>query len=101
MAEAGQNRVLGELLRKLRERTAMLFSPNDPVRQARSWNEHAAILRAIIEGDERAAATLAAEHVTARERISCSGSMRSRRALCFRPRPNAAPSCVRGSQECH
>ena len=42
----------------------MLFSPNDPVRQARSWNEHAAILRAIIEGDERAAATLAAEHVT-------------------------------------
>ena len=64
LAEAGQNRVLGELLRKLRERTAMLFSPNDPVRQARSWNEHAAILRAIIEGDERAAATLAAEHVT-------------------------------------
>jgi hypothetical protein len=42
----------------------MLFLPNDPVRQARSWNEHAAILRAIIEGDERAAATLAAEHVT-------------------------------------
>jgi hypothetical protein len=34
-----------------------------PSRQSRSWNEHAAILRAIIDGDERLAATLAAEHV--------------------------------------
>ncbi|MEH2479874.1 DNA-binding GntR family transcriptional regulator [Nitrobacteraceae bacterium AZCC 2146] len=63
LAAAGQNTVLGELLQKLRERTAMLFSPTDPGRQARSWEEHAAILRAIVEGDERAAATLAAEHV--------------------------------------
>jgi DNA-binding GntR family transcriptional regulator len=63
LAAAGQNTVLKELLTKLRERTAMLFSPTDPARQARSWEEHAAILRAVIEGDERAAATLAAEHV--------------------------------------
>lgn len=63
LATAGQNAVLGELLQRLRERTAMLFSPTDPGRQARSWEEHAAILRAIVEGDERAAATLAAEHV--------------------------------------
>jgi DNA-binding GntR family transcriptional regulator len=63
LAAAGQNMVLKELLTKLRERTAMLFSPTDPTRQARSWEEHAAILRAIIDGDERAAATLAAEHV--------------------------------------
>lgn len=63
LAAAGQNKVLGELLTKLRQRTAMLFSPTDPARQARAWDEHAAILRAIIMGDERAAATLAAEHV--------------------------------------
>jgi DNA-binding GntR family transcriptional regulator len=63
LAEAGQNRVLGDLLKKLRERTAMLFSPADPVRQARTWEEHAAILRAIINSDERAAAALAVEHV--------------------------------------
>lgn len=63
LAAAGQNMVLGEVLRKLRERTAVLFSPNDPVRQARSWEEHAAILRAIIAGDERSAAIAAAEHV--------------------------------------
>ena len=63
LAAAGQNRVLGELLQKLRDRTAMLFAPMSPSRQTRSWNEHAGILRAIIDGDERAAATLAAEHV--------------------------------------
>jgi DNA-binding GntR family transcriptional regulator len=63
LAAAGQNTVLGDILQRLRERTAMLFAPMDPGRQARSWEEHAAILRAIIEGDERTAATLAAEHV--------------------------------------
>jgi DNA-binding GntR family transcriptional regulator len=63
LAVAGRNRVLSDLLKRLRERTAMLFAPTDPVRQARNWEEHAGILRAIIAGDERAAATLAAEHV--------------------------------------
>ena len=63
LAAAGQNTVLGDLLQRLRERTAMLFAPMDPARQARNWKEHAAILRAIIEGDERKAAALAAEHV--------------------------------------
>jgi DNA-binding GntR family transcriptional regulator len=63
LAAAGQNTVLGDLLQRLRERTAMLFAPMDPGRQARSWEEHSAILRAIIQGDERTAATLAAEHV--------------------------------------
>jgi DNA-binding GntR family transcriptional regulator len=60
---AGRNTVLGDLVQKLRERTAMLFSPADPARQAHLWQDHAAILRAIIDGDERAAAALAAEHV--------------------------------------
>src|SRR5579862_7216817 len=63
LAAAGQNRVLGEVLLKLRNRTAMLFAPMSPSRQSRSWSEHADILRAIIDGDERAAAALAAEHV--------------------------------------
>jgi DNA-binding GntR family transcriptional regulator len=60
---AGRNTVLGDIVQKLRERTAMLFFPTDPARQSRSWQEHAAILRAVIDGDERAAAALAAEHV--------------------------------------
>jgi DNA-binding GntR family transcriptional regulator len=60
---AGRNTVLGDIVQKLRERTAMLFAPMEPSRQARSWQDHAAILRAVIDGDERAAASLAAEHV--------------------------------------
>jgi DNA-binding GntR family transcriptional regulator len=63
LAAAGQNTVLGDLLKRLRERTAMLFSPGDVSQQRRAWDEHAGILRAIIAGDERSAATLAAEHV--------------------------------------
>jgi len=60
---AGQNTVLGDILDKLRDRTAMLFAPGDPARQARNWDEHAGILRAVIDGDERLAASLATEHV--------------------------------------
>src|SRR6478609_5558470 len=63
LAAAGQNTVLGDMMQRLRERTAMLFSPMNPARQARNWEEHAGILRAIIDGDERAAAALASEHV--------------------------------------
>jgi DNA-binding GntR family transcriptional regulator len=64
LALAGRNTVLAELLTRLRDRTEMLFAPADPSRQGDAWEEHAAILRAIIEGDEQAAASLAAEHVT-------------------------------------
>ena len=63
LAEAGQNRLLGELLKRLREQTAMLFAPGEPERQARFWNEHAGILRAILDGNENEAAARATEHV--------------------------------------
>jgi DNA-binding GntR family transcriptional regulator len=61
---AGANSVLAELLTRLRDRTEMLFAPTEPGRQSQAWDEHAAILRAIVAGDEHAAATLAAHHVT-------------------------------------
>jgi len=64
LALAGQNKVLAELLTRLRDRTEMLFAPTDPTRQDQAWEEHAAILRAIIEGDEQSAASLADAHVT-------------------------------------
>lgn len=62
LAAAGQNKVMGELMRRLRERTAILFSAPPIERQARIWEEHADILRAILDGDERRAASLAARH---------------------------------------
>jgi DNA-binding GntR family transcriptional regulator len=61
---ASANNVLAELLTRLRDRTEMLFAPTKPSRQSQAWDEHAAILRAIVAGDEHAAATLAAHHVT-------------------------------------
>jgi len=61
---ASANNVLAELLTRLRDRTEMLFAPTKPSRQSQAWDEHAAILRAIVAGDEHVAATLAAHHVT-------------------------------------
>ncbi len=63
LAMAGQNTVLAEFLTRLRDRTEMLFAPTEPARQRQAWEDHAGILRAIIEGDEHAAATRATEHV--------------------------------------
>ena len=63
LARAGQNTVLAETLLRLRIRTEMLFAPALPERQRASWEEHAGILRAIIDGDEEAAAERAAAHV--------------------------------------
>ena len=63
LAEAGQNRVLGEVLERLRTRTVRLFAPEEPERQQRFWEEHAGILQAILEGDEDEAARRATAHV--------------------------------------
>jgi DNA-binding GntR family transcriptional regulator len=63
LAEAGHNRVLAELLQLLRERTSALFAPGEPTRQKQNWDEHAAILLAILEGEEAQAATEAYQHV--------------------------------------
>lgn len=63
LAEAGNNRLLGELLSTLRERSALFFAPDAPHRQERNWSEHAAILNAIIAGDESLAAELAMQHI--------------------------------------
>ncbi|PXW23197.1 GntR family transcriptional regulator [Paraburkholderia caballeronis] len=61
---AGANSVLSDLMRSLRDRTRMLFvnASDDEVRT--TWNEHAAILRAVQSGDATLAALLAERHVT-------------------------------------
>ncbi|MGN5477207.1 GntR family transcriptional regulator [Cupriavidus basilensis] len=57
------NSVLQEMMRSLRERTAVLFGPANVVRRAKNWDEHAQILQAVIAGDADLAALLAARHV--------------------------------------
>ena len=63
LAAAAHNDFMAEMLENVRLRTAILFSPSEPAWQVRFWEEHAAILKAIVEGDEDRAAQLAAEHV--------------------------------------
>jgi DNA-binding GntR family transcriptional regulator len=63
LAEASRNSVLSDIMRSLRERTSLAFSLNGQARARQDWKEHAAILAAVIEGDEEIAALLASRHV--------------------------------------
>ncbi|HEX2825838.1 MAG TPA: GntR family transcriptional regulator [Burkholderiales bacterium] len=63
LARAGANSVLGDMMRSLRDRTGVLFAEVRVLRARQSWDEHAAILKAVAGGDEDLAATLATRHV--------------------------------------
>jgi DNA-binding GntR family transcriptional regulator len=63
LANIAANSVLREMMRSLRERTALLFAPLNKSRGKQNWEEHAAILRAVINGDAEMASFLAARHV--------------------------------------
>lgn len=63
LAQAAANSVLRDLVRMLRERTAVIFAPHAGKRAAQTWEEHGAILRAVLDGDAELAALLAARHV--------------------------------------
>jgi DNA-binding GntR family transcriptional regulator len=63
LARAGANSVLGDMMRSLRDRTGVLFTEVRVKRARQSWDEHAAILKAVRDGDEDLAALLATRHV--------------------------------------
>ncbi|MGQ0653705.1 MAG: GntR family transcriptional regulator [Betaproteobacteria bacterium] len=63
LAEAGRNSILWDVMRMLRERTGVVFAANTARRALQDWDEHSAILEAVIAGDEELAAKLAARHV--------------------------------------
>lgn len=63
LAKAGGNRHLSEIMEHLRAKTQWLFGTLMISRFQQSWQEHAAILRAIQAGDEQLAALLASRHV--------------------------------------
>lgn len=63
LATIAGNTVLTELIRSLRERTALLFAPGN-IRKAReNWEDHTQILNAVIAGNGDLAGLLAAQHV--------------------------------------
>jgi DNA-binding GntR family transcriptional regulator len=57
------NTVLSSIVRSLRDRTALVFARQSRARVRENWREHAAIVRAVIAGDEDLAALLASRHV--------------------------------------
>ncbi|SDE04560.1 GntR family transcriptional regulator [Paraburkholderia lycopersici] len=61
---AGANSMLSDLMRSLRDRTRMLFVNATDEEVRLTWDEHAAILRAVQSGDASLAALLAERHVT-------------------------------------
>jgi DNA-binding GntR family transcriptional regulator len=63
LAEGAANSTLREMVRSLRERTAVIFAPHSRKRAKQNWEEHAAILRAVVAGDAELASLLAARHV--------------------------------------
>jgi DNA-binding GntR family transcriptional regulator len=63
IAQAAANSVLRDMVRMLRERTAVIFAPHSKRRAAQNWAEHEAILRAVLDGDAEMAGLLAARHV--------------------------------------
>jgi DNA-binding GntR family transcriptional regulator len=63
LAAAGNNSILGDLMRSLRDRTSLVFAVFDNTTARQTWEEHAAILQAVMAGDEDLAALLATRHV--------------------------------------
>lgn len=63
LADVAANATLREMVRSLRERTAVIFAPHSRKRAKQNWEEHAAIVRAVIAGDADLAGLLAARHV--------------------------------------
>lgn len=63
LANIAANTVLRDVMRSLRDRTALLFAPVNRGRGQQNWEEHAAILRAVIAGDAELASLLATRHV--------------------------------------
>ncbi len=63
LSNIAANSVLQDIMRSLRDRTALLFAPINRKRGKENWEEHAAILRAVIKGDAELAGLLATRHV--------------------------------------
>jgi DNA-binding GntR family transcriptional regulator len=57
------NSVLMNIVRSLRDRTALIFAKQSRARVRQNWDEHAGIVRAVISGDAELAGLLASRHV--------------------------------------
>lgn len=63
LATVANNAVLTDIMRSLRDRTALVFAPSNIRRIRENWSDHAQILNAVIAGNGELASLLATQHV--------------------------------------
>lgn len=63
LATVAGNAVLTDLMRSLRDRTALVFAPSNMRRVRENWGDHSQILAAVIAGNAELANLLATQHV--------------------------------------
>lgn len=63
LGRAAGNALLQDVMRSLRDRTLLIFTPFNQARCLQNWEDHAAILRAVLNSDAELAAVLALGHV--------------------------------------
>lgn len=63
LATIANNGVLTDIMRSLRDRTALVFAPSNMHRVRENWSDHAQILSAVIAGNSELANLLATQHV--------------------------------------
>src|SRR5690606_41626607 len=63
LATVAGNAVLTDLMRALRDRTALVFAPSNMRRVRENWGDHSQILAAVIAGNAELANLLATQHV--------------------------------------
>ncbi|MGE5615275.1 MAG: GntR family transcriptional regulator [Bacillota bacterium] len=95
LAAIAGNTVLMNIVRSLRDRTALIFAPASRLRVRENWEEHAGIVRAVINGDAELAALLSERHVynAAKRTEDLSKAPRPKR----RAAPKARLRATRGS----
>lgn len=91
LASAADNSVLRDLVRSLRERTALIFAPHSKKRARENWEEHAAIVRAVVAGDAELAGLLAARHVHAAAQALPAGAAAAREQADAASEPEPSP----------
>ena len=97
LAAIAGNTVLMNIVRSLRDRTALIFAPASRLRVRENWEEHAGIVRAVINGDAELAALLSERHVYNAARRTEELNLSGRPGAPRRARKRAHSRVTRGS----
>ena len=84
-SQTGSNSVLHPFMRSLRDRTALVFTPMNQERCLKNWEEHAAILRAVMGTGQELVSVFTLCHVPSevcRGKLACTALTAERGRFC-------------------